>query len=203
MGAMSYQITGVSIVCSTVCSDADQRKHRSSASLAFVRGVHWWQVYSPHRGPVTGRHFHLMTSSWNKVNIEAFSDVVTITGSELLTHWGRVTHICVGNLNTIGSDNGLSPGRHQAITWTNVGILLIGPLWTNFSELFIEILTFSFKKIHLKMSSGKWWPFCLGLNVLKLISMLCLVSRTRFTGLIGLPNPSSRPTNLMAITWAV
>ena len=77
-----------------------------------------------------------------------------------------MTHICVGNLTIIGSDNGLSPGRRQAITWTNVGILLIGPLWTNFSERLIEIHTFSFNKIHLKMSSGKWRPFSLGLNVL-------------------------------------
>ena len=84
----------------------------------------------------------------------------------ILTYWGRVTHICVGNLTIIGPDNGLSPGRRQAITWTNVGILLIGPLGTNFSEMLIEIHTFSFKKIHLKMS-GKWRPFCLGLNVLR------------------------------------
>ena len=83
-----------------------------------------------------------------------------------LTHWGRVTHICVGNLTIIGSDKGLSPGRRQAITGTNVGILLIGPLGTSFSEMLIEIHTLSFKKIHLKMSSGKWWPFCLGLNEL-------------------------------------
>ena len=83
-----------------------------------------------------------------------------------LTHWGRVTHICVGNLTIIGSDNGWSPGRRQAITWTNVGILLIGPIGTNFSEMLIEIHTFSFNKIHLKMSSGRWRPFCLGLNVL-------------------------------------
>ena len=84
-----------------------------------------------------------------------------------LTHWGRVKYICVGNLTIIASDNGLSPGRRQAITWTNVGILLIGPLGTNFSEMLIEIHTFSFKKINLKMLSGKWRPFCLGLNVLK------------------------------------
>ena len=44
-----------------------------------------------------------------------------------LSHWGQVTHICVGNLTTIGSDNGLSPDRHQAIIGTNAGILLIGP----------------------------------------------------------------------------
>ena len=83
-----------------------------------------------------------------------------------LTHWGRVTHICVGKLTIIGSDNGLSPGRRQAIIWTNAGILLIGPLRTNFSEILSEINSFSFKKMRLKMSSGKWRPSCLGLNVL-------------------------------------
>ena len=63
-----------------------------------------------------------------------------------LTHWGRVTHICVTELTIIGSDNGLSPDRRQAIIWTNAGLLLIGPLWTNFSEILIEIITFSFKE---------------------------------------------------------
>ena len=85
-----------------------------------------------------------------------------------LTHWGRVLHICVGDLTIIGSDNGLLPGRHQAITWTNVGILLTWPLGTNYSEMLIEIHIFSFKKIHLKMPSGKWRPFCLSLNVLNI-----------------------------------
>ena len=66
----------------------------------------------------------------------------------------------------IGSDYGLSPGRRQAIIWTNAGILLIGPLGTNFSEIFIEIQIFSHIKMHLKMSSAKGRPFCLGLNVL-------------------------------------
>ena len=86
---------------------------------------------------------------------------------EILTHWGRVTHMCVGNLVIIGSDNGLSPDRRQAIIWTNAGLLLIGPLGTNFSEILIEILTFSFKKMRLKVSSAKRRPFCLGLNVLR------------------------------------
>ena len=85
-----------------------------------------------------------------------------------LTHWDRVTHICVSKLTIIGTNNGLSPGRRQAIIWTNAGILLIGHLGTNFSEILIRIHTFSFKKMHLKMSSAKWRPFCLGLNVLKL-----------------------------------
>ena len=63
-----------------------------------------------------------------------------------LTHWGRVTYICVSELTIIGSDKGLSPGRRQAIIWTNAGILLIGPLGTNFSDIVIEIQTFSLKK---------------------------------------------------------
>ena len=75
-------------------------------------------------------------------------------------------HICVGKLTNIGSDNGLSPGRRQANIRTNARILLIGHLGTNFSEIIIEIETFSFKKMHLKMSSLKWHPFCLGFNVL-------------------------------------
>ena len=81
-------------------------------------------------------------------------------------HWGRVTHICVSKLTIIGSDNGLSPGRRQAIIWTNAGMWLIKPLETNFRESLIKIHTFSFTKIHLKMSSGKWRPLCLGLNEL-------------------------------------
>ena len=89
-----------------------------------------------------------------------------ISGFHTLTHWGRVTHICVSKLTFIGSDNGLSPDRRQAIIWTNAGLLLIGPLGTNFSEILIAFHTFSFKKMLLKMSFAKWRPFYLGLNVL-------------------------------------
>ena len=59
-----------------------------------------------------------------------------------LTPWGRVTHIYISKLTIIGSDNGLSPGWHQAIVWTNVAILLIEHLGTNFSEILIEIHIF-------------------------------------------------------------
>ena len=101
-------------------------------------------------------------------------DEVTAIG--YLTYRGRVTHICVSKLTIIGSDNGLSPGRCQAIIWTNAGMLLIWTLGTNFSEILNEIHAFSFKKMHLKMSSATRRPFCLGLNVLMqrsgLMSML-------------------------------
>ena len=85
-----------------------------------------------------------------------------------LTHWGRVTHIYVSKLNIIGSDNGLSPGRHQAIICTIAGMLLIRNVGTNFHEILSEIHTFSFKNMHLKISSAKSRPFCLGLDVLKI-----------------------------------
>ena len=77
-----------------------------------------------------------------------------------------MTHICVSKLTIIASDNGLPPLRRQAIIWTNAGMLLIGTLGTKFSEILSKIHTFSFKKMHLKTSSAKWRPFCLGLNVL-------------------------------------
>ena len=83
-----------------------------------------------------------------------------------------MTHICVGKLTIIGSDNGLSPRWRQAIIWTNARILLIGPLGTNFSETLIATETFSFKIMHLKISSAKWRPFCLGLNVLTVYWLL-------------------------------
>ena len=93
---------------------------------------------------------------------------------DILTHWGRVTHICVRKLTIIGSDNGLSPGRRQAIIWTNAEILLIRPLGTNFNEMLIEILTLSFMKMRLKASSAKWRPFCLGLNVLNAVNKIAV-----------------------------
>ena len=75
-------------------------------------------------------------------------------------------HICIGNLTIIGSDNGLSPGCHQAIIWTSAGILLIKPLGMSFSKILLEIITFSFKKLHLKVLPAKQQPYCLSLNVL-------------------------------------
>ena len=72
-------------------------------------------------------------------------------------------HICVSKLTTPCLDDGLSPCRRRVIIWTYARILLIGPLCTNFSEMYI----FSFKKMNLEMSSAKSWPFCLELNVLR------------------------------------
>ena len=66
MSAMVSRITSVSIVCSTACSGADQTKRESFASLAFVMGIRRWPLDSPHKGPVTPKCLHLVTSSWVK-----------------------------------------------------------------------------------------------------------------------------------------
>ena len=110
------------------------------------------------------------------------------SGLILLTHWGRVTHICVCKLTIIGSENGLSPGRRQAIIWTNDGILIIGSPETNFSEILSKIQTFSLTEIRLKMLSAICGPFHLSLNVLTwnitpekirtLYLVMCRMSRT-------------------------
>ena len=100
----------------------------------------------------------------HKIGLEAFNSFPALARYGAcfvsLTHWGRATHICVSKLTIIGSDNGLSPGRCQAIIRTNAEILLIRPIGTNFSEILIELLLFSFKKKYLKVSSAKRWPQC-------------------------------------------
>ena len=123
----------------------------------------------------SGKHFNEIPTklhyfSFRKIHMKISSAKHRPFCSSLsvLTHWGRVTHICVGKLTIIGSDNGLSPERRQAIIRTNAGILLIGPLRTNFSEILIGIQTFSFKKMYLKMSSAKRRPFCSSLSVLSI-----------------------------------
>ena len=96
-------------------------------------------------------------------NLDVDEHIFMIQNVRALTHWGRVTHAC--KLTNIGSDDGLSLGQCQAISWTNARILLIGPLGTIFNEISSEIHTILFKERHFKMSSTRWRPFWLGLIV--------------------------------------
>ena len=79
MGAVASQIISLTIVYSTVYSDADQRKHQSSASLAFVRGIHRSPVNSPHKWPVTRKMFSfddvIMKFSLGRLNIKSFASL--------------------------------------------------------------------------------------------------------------------------------
>ena len=100
-GRVSVSITSLTIVYSTVYSDADERKHQSSASLAFVRGIHRT------KGQWRGKCFHLMTPSW--YNSLRPSDAYVSQ-----------------NYAIVSSDTGLSLVRRQVSIWTKVGLLLIG-----------------------------------------------------------------------------
>ena len=116
------------------------------------------------------------------IHENAFRDVVcymtaVLSRGDELIHWDRMTHICVGKLINIGSNIGLSPETRQISIWTNAWILLIGPSGTNFSDILIEIHTFSFKKLYFKMSFVTWRPFCPGGNELKhAIYIMCNIS---------------------------
>ena len=76
-----------------------------------------------------------------------------------------MTHICVGKLTIIGSDNGLSLGRRQAIIWTNAEILLIRTLGTNFSEILIRIQNIFIQENALENVVCEMASICLSLNV--------------------------------------
>ena len=91
--------------------------------------------------------------------------------------------------------------RRQAITWTNAGILLIGTLGTNYSEILIESHVFSFKKMHLKRSSAKWRPFCLGRNVLtfRCVTLTYYMSCSSSQFIMFLSVPSCTPTSGLTV----
>ena len=103
--------------------------------------IMWYAIISLTRGNIILTKFPSLTTEssqnndfqcghWCKFsqNVDIpFQKLCTLLIIIVLTHWGRVTHICVDKLTIIGSDNGLSPGRRQAIIWTSAGILLIGP----------------------------------------------------------------------------
>ena len=123
-----------------VNTNRDTVCHTMSSISWDNTGCNTWQ-WSPMREIATLLSCCVWVAGW----MAWFSD------ADLLTHWGRVTHLCISKLNIIDSDDGLSPGWRQAIIWINARILLIGLLGTHL----IEINTFSFKKMHLKMLSAK------------------------------------------------
>ena len=91
MGTMASQITSLTIVYSTVYSGTDKRQHQSSASLAFVQGIHRWPVNSPHKGPVTQKRF-----SFDDVIMK--SDIKICQGMQLCSegvHWFEVVYSSV------------------------------------------------------------------------------------------------------------
>ena len=117
MGAMAFQITSPTIVYSTVNSDADQRKHQSSASLAFVRGIHRWPVNSPHKWPVTRKMFtfddvimyrNLSQQSFCALTDTTFTDQIQTSipnaKSRHQIDVGAVYHVTNARYHTIGDN---------------------------------------------------------------------------------------------------
>ena len=107
MGAITSQITSLTIVFSTIYSGTYKKNHQSSASLAFVRGIHRWPVNFPHKGPVTGKMF-------------PFDDVLMDRSAQNSTRpidWLWPSEAI--NLSTL-AQVWLVAWRHQTITWTSV-----------------------------------------------------------------------------------
>ena len=115
--------------------------------ISFSRGISTinamcWRMPNQSRDSFRSKSTHAHSRHiWSDAHLFSERGIAGL----VLTHWGRVTHICVGKLTIDGSYNGLSPDRRQAIIWTNAGILSIGPLGTKLSEILIAIHIFSFK----------------------------------------------------------
>ena len=130
------------------------------AKQSFNTGTLWryyaslkWVIIGSGNGLLAPSHY--LKQGWLIVSCESLIEIQTFSmkkmhfkmssakwqpfclGLNVSTHWGGVTHICVGKSIIIGSDNGSSPDRRQAIIWTNVGILLVGALGTNVCEILI------------------------------------------------------------------
>ena len=123
-----------------------------------------------------------------------------LCGCFLLTYWGRMTHICVGNLTIIGPDNDLSPGRRLAIIWTNAAILLIGPMgtlqWNRHRNSYIFIQENAFQIVVWKMAAILSWPQCVNSSPPK-----CRIHASGNWSSIVSGNGLS-PVRCQAITWS-
>ena len=97
MSPMASQITSLAIVYSTVYSGTDQRKHESSASLAFVRRIHQWPVISPHKGPVTRNMFPFDDTADLSFVIGSYITEVLTDSSQtrIFANYIRVDQVCI------------------------------------------------------------------------------------------------------------
>ena len=146
MGAMASQITSLTIVYSTVYSGADQRKHQSSASLVFARGIHRWLVNSPHKGQVTRKMFPfddvMMCNSCIYHNVEALFSKLEVTllcnmsGNRcilFITNWTydnkfvcKITFPCMLFLNNtlcvLYDSESLNSNQTSSVSWHFINI---------------------------------------------------------------------------------
>ena len=133
----------------------------TTKSKLCITGLLWRDPYWPCEKPVMQKTYpcqHVIILGCLNITLVrvSFWWVFQVGLVIKLTHLPPVIRV------SMGSDNGSSPIRRRTIMWTSVGLLLIGPLGTNFSEILIKIRTVSFKKMRLKKSPAKWRPFCPG-----------------------------------------
>ena len=133
IGAMASEITSLTIVYATVYSGADQRKHQSSASLAFLRGIYLWLVNSPHKGPVTEN-----VSIW-------------------WLHHEPSPPVCTTTLVYSSEINKTVPGPKKALMYINgklpSSMLISFNTWTIGCDLFKQWLTM-YQPLEAEMSSS-------------------------------------------------
>ena len=151
MSMMASQITSLTIIYSTVYSSLDQRKHQSSASQAFVRGIHRWPVNSPHKGSVTRKMLPfddvIMKYNWQ--------DVFPLCGKYfvLLSHCVLVTSCAIrhrtSSILVPEIPDGIKP-------LSMLPYCQLDP--REQTSLTIEWREFSFKKTHFKITSAKYRP---------------------------------------------
>ena len=117
MGTMASQITSLTIVYSTVYSDAHQRKHQSSAPLAFERGIHRGPVNSPHKWPVTREMF-----PFDDVIMISLSSIYKPINSKMFVSWRLASSLASGSVCdvTIGRTKYHGSGNCYDGTWEEI-----------------------------------------------------------------------------------
>ena len=112
---MVSQIAGVSIVHSTVCSGADQRKHQCSASLPFVRGIHRCPVIFPHKGPVTRKMFPFDDNITTRFLQRMLQLIELLKKRDMINGYIRVATVVLWSIGSIKPQSGLGRSHLQAI----------------------------------------------------------------------------------------
>ena len=154
MGSIASQIPSLKIVYSSVYSGTDQRKHQSSASLAFVRGIHWRPVNSPHKGLVTRKMFPFddvimfsLCRCWTNFQDDSTNYYLIINS---LTHSGQMAS---WKLVRIDSGNGLVPHSNKTINLTNIDLSSVTSYGIQLRTISQEMLKISVLDMRLKITN--------------------------------------------------
>ena len=152
MGAVASQITSLTIVYSIVHSGADHaRKHQSSASLAFARGIHRWPVNSPHKWPVTRKMFQFddvimwnsilvpVASVWVNVASASSGAMCTASSEDSSGSWGLMCDRAINGL--LGMASSWTPVDNDTSPWIKVSV----NFYTSNVQIVFEFIAFIIK----------------------------------------------------------